>query len=314
MIFPGSGLFNHAGEWIVAAEMVETSRLFARTVARIDSTWLEAMGRAQCKYTYLHPHWERKRGEVVALEQVSLFGLIIVPQRPVAYGRISPAEATAIFIEAALLQGDVKKPLPFMRINQQLIDDIRAMEDRLRRRDLLIDEQTLFEFYEKRLAGVYSVPALIKAIKAMGGDQFLRIETEDLLRHPPDRDTLALFPDHVALGAKTFACNYGFEPGQDQDGLTVKIPIAEATSVDTDTVDWLVPGLYREKITALIKGLTKSYRKHLVPVGQTVDRIVAELPFGQGNLLTALSRFIHDRFALDIPTAAWPHQPVTRPS
>jgi ATP-dependent helicase HrpA len=240
------------------------------------------------------------------LEQVSLFGLLIVPQRPVAYGRINPAEATAIFIQAALVQGDLKKPLPFMRFNQQQIDDIRAMEDRLRRRDLLIDEQTLFEFYNARLAHVYSLPALVKAIKKMGGDQSLRIKKEDLLRQSPDHDALALFPDRVALGPNTFACEYRFEPGQKQDGLTVKIPITATTSVDPDATDWLVPGLYREKVTALIKGLPKNFRKHLVPVAQTVDRIVAELPYARGNLLTALSRYIHDRFALDIPTATWP--------
>jgi ATP-dependent helicase HrpA len=306
MIFPGSGLFNRAGDWIVAAEMVETSRLFARTVARIDPHWIETLAPAQCKRTHMHPHWERNRGEVVALEQVSLFGLIIVPQRPVAYGRINPEEATEIFIREALIQGDLKNPLPFMRFNQNRISEIEAMENRLRRRDLLIDEETLLQFYINRLANVCSLTALQQKIKQMGDDRFLRLQREDLLAQTPDAQALALFPDRVTLGTNRYDCDYRFDPGQAHDGVSVKIPLAEAAAVDLDAVDWLVPGLFKEKVSALVKGLPKSYRKHLVPLARTIDLITAEMPRVGGNLFAGLTHFIRKRFKLDIPITAWP--------
>ena len=165
MVFPGSGLFDGAGRWIVAAEMVETSRLFARTVANIESEWLERLGGDLCRRKFLNPHWERNRGEVVADEQVSLFGLIIISQRPVSYGPISPDEATDIFIRSAIIKADLKKPFAFMKHNQRLIDDIMGVEDRLRRRDVLISEEALFAYYREKFDCIYATPMLAKSPK-----------------------------------------------------------------------------------------------------------------------------------------------------
>jgi ATP-dependent helicase HrpA len=148
MIFPGSGLFNHGGNWIVAAEMIETSRLFARTAANIESGWLEELGGLLCKRTYAAPHWEKERGEVVASETVTLFGLAIVTGRPVSFSRIDPDVAARIFIRSALVEGEVKKPLSFLVHNQELIKKIASFEEKVRRRDLLIDEEAMAEFYE----------------------------------------------------------------------------------------------------------------------------------------------------------------------
>ena len=170
MIFPGSSLFNTAKEWIVAAELVETSRLFARTCANIDNTWLEKLGGNLCKYTYLHPHWERKRGEVVAYEQVTLFGLIIIPKRQVSYGRINPDQATEIFIQSALVEGDVREKLAFMLHNQNLIDNVKNMEDRIRKKDILVGEADLFDFYIKRLKGCYDIRTLRTHLKQNNHD------------------------------------------------------------------------------------------------------------------------------------------------
>ncbi|OEU59786.1 MAG: ATP-dependent RNA helicase HrpA, partial [Desulfobacterales bacterium PC51MH44] len=273
MIFPGSGLFNKAKTWIVAAEMVETSRLFARTAANIDSRWLEALGKNQCKYTYLEPHWERSREEVTAYEQVSLYGLIIVPERPVSYGRINPEEASEIFIRSALVEGDIRKPLPFMEHNRRLIDEISSMENRLRKRDILISDEDIFAFYQKRLEEIYDIRTLKQCLKKRGSDKFLRMKKDDLLRYFPDEEELSLFPDKITLGTHRFKCNYSFEPGSRDDGITIKVPSALATTVPAESVEWLVPGLYRDKITALIKGLPKNYRKQLVPVANTVDII-----------------------------------------
>ena len=306
MIFPGSGLFNKAGKWIVAAEMVKTSRLFARTTANIADSWLEDLGKAQCKYTYMHPHWERNRGEVIALEQVSLYGLIIVSNRRVSYGRINPDEATDIFIQGALVEGDVKRPVPFMKHNKKLIDEVEDMENRIRRRNILISEHDMFQFYKNRLEGIYNIKSLEKYIKKRGGDSFLRMKKEELLLYSPDAKELSLFPDSIELENRSFQCTYNFDPGKDDDGLTVKIPLSLSSMVSTESTDWLVPGLFREKIEVLIRGLPKAYRKKLVPISNTVDTIVNEIPRGEKPLITELGEFIYRRLGIDIPASAWP--------
>jgi ATP-dependent helicase HrpA len=306
MIFPGSGLFNRAKAWIVAAEMVETSRLFARTVANIDSNWLEEPGKGLCRYTYLDPHWEKIQGQVVASEQVSLFGLIIVSGRTVSYGRINPEEASDIFIQQALIPGDVEQPLSFLKHNLKLVDEVRNMEDRLRRRDLLVSEEEIFRFYKQRIGGIYNFRSLHKVLEKEGNDRFLRMTRDDLLNYAPAEELLAQFPDRIDLGKNAFACSYRFEPGSQADGITVKIPSTVAPLVPAEAVDWLVPGLYPEKLGALIKGLPKKYRKKLVPVAETVDLIVKQMPQGQGNLITTLGNFIYKHFGLDIPATAWP--------
>jgi ATP-dependent helicase HrpA len=305
MIFPGSGLFNKAKNWIVAEEMMETSRLFARTVANIDSDWLEELGGGLCRRTYLDPHWEKNRGEVVASEQVSLFGLIIVPDRKVSYGKVNPAEAASIFIQSALVNGDVKKPFAFMKYNLQLIDEIEDIENRFRRRDLLVDEQKMFEFYQEKLPGICDIRSLAKYLKRKGSDRFLRMEKETLLQYPPDTAELVQYPTRLDINRHTFECSYCFDPGKDDDGVTVKVPSALAPSVSPETIDWLVPGLYPEKIEGLIKGLPKAYRKKLVPVKNTVDIIVREMPKSQISLVSALGDFLYRRFGVDIPAAAW---------
>ncbi len=305
MIFPGSGLFDRAGGWIVAAEVVETSRVFARSVAKIDSAWLEEIGRDLCRYTYLHPHWERNRGEVVANEQVTLFGLIIVPERKVSFGRINPKEASDIFIQSALVNADVKKPFPFMNHNQKLIGSIRDLENRFRRRDILISEPELFNFYRERLPIIYDIRKLTRYLKRKGNDRFLRMRKADLLRYDPDQAAIAQFPNRLELAGQSFNCSYAFEPGENNDGVTIKIPAPLAPSVPAETLDWMVPGLYAEKIEGLIKGLPKRYRKKLVPIKDTVDIICQEMPKTGGSLRTALSQFIYRRFRLDIPAPAW---------
>ncbi|MBW1643803.1 MAG: DUF3418 domain-containing protein, partial [Deltaproteobacteria bacterium] len=305
MIFPGSGLFNKSKTWIVAAEMVETSRLFARTVANIESSWLEALGKDQCKYTYLHPHWERNRGEVVASEQVNLFGLIIEPGRPVSYGRVNRDEASEIFIRSALVEGDMRRPFDFMKHNKRLVDEIKDMENRLRRRDLLVSDQEMFEFYKERLNGIYDIRTLRKRLKKKGSDNFLQMSREDLLIYSPDKNELSVFPDCIDIGNNSFECLYNFNPGKPDDGVTVKIPSLIAPMVSPETVDWLVPGLYKDKVAALIKGLSKAYRKQLVPVADTVDEIIRHMPKSNNSLITTLGQFIYERFKVDIPASAW---------
>ncbi len=308
MIFPGSGLFNKAGQWIVAAEIVETSRLFARRVAAISSDWLEEIGATLCKHSYSNPRWQKNRASVVADEQVTLYGLTIVSGRPVQFGPKDPAAALDIFIESALIQMDVKTVLPFMRHNQALIEKFRDIENRVRRRDLVVTESDLAEFYRSRLSGrppVYDIPSLKKRIKENGSDDFLKMRESDVLALLPDHDQLSLYPDAVPVGAEAFACAYRFAPGEADDGVTLRMPVSAASAIPMESTDWIVPGLLEEKITELIRGLPKSYRKQLVPVGTTVKTIMDEMPKFEGSLVNSLSRFLFDRFHVDIPAAAW---------
>lgn len=306
MVFPGSGLFNKAGTWVAAAEMVETSRLFIRTVANIDNAWLESLAKDQCRYTYLHPHWEKNRGEVVASEQVSLYGLIIVSERPVSFGRIDSEAASDIFVQSALVAGDIKQSFPFLRHNQQLIADVRDMENRFRRRDLLVGEQEIFEFYKKRLPAIYDIRTLERHLKQNGGDDFLHIQKEDLLLYSPDSAELSLYPGSLSIGEKKLPYRYRFNPESPEDGVTVQVSEAMASMVPPDVVDWMVPGLLKAKITALLRKLPKKYRTRLVPISKTADIIMDEMPKGGKNLATALSTFIFKRFGQSIPAAVWP--------
>ena len=305
MLFPGSGLFKTPPQWVVAAEMVETSRLFARCAAALDPAWLEPIGRSLCTYSYSDPHWERNRGQVVATEQVSLFGLVI-EKRSRPYGPSDPDGATAIFIRAALIEGDVRQPLSFMQHNQRVLARAESMEDRLRRRDIRLDDAALVDFYHRRLGRIYDLRTLKSRIRKRGGDTFLRLDEEQILLNRPDPEELNQFPDTIAVNQHEMACQYRFAPGKPKDGITVRVPVAIAASLDADPFEWLVPGLLKEKIAALVKGLPKTYRRRLVPVAKTVEMISAEMPMSTDiSLATALSRFIDQRFGVQIPAAAW---------
>jgi ATP-dependent helicase HrpA len=235
--------------------MVETSRLFARKAAVVDVDWLETLGGDLCRYSWSDPHWERSRGQVVAREQCTLFGLPIVSDRRVPYHRIDPDQAADIFIRSALVDGDVKQPPGFMRHNAELVDAVRHMEDRIRRRDILVDEEVLVAFYKKRLSGVSDMRTLKHRIRRQGGDGFLRLNREMLLNYQPDADVLEQFPRQLDLGHRVLHSDYTFEPGKETDGVTLTVPAEATGEVPRQQLEWMVPGLLAEKITAVIKGL-----------------------------------------------------------
>jgi ATP-dependent helicase HrpA len=305
MIFPGSTLFKKNAEWIIASEIVKTSRLYARNVARIDPAWLEAIGGDLCKLSYAEPHWEKNRGEVMALEKVTLFGLTIIQGRPVSFGKINPIEAHEIFISSGLVQGEIKPALPFLKHNAALIKKMEKIEDKLRRRDIMVGEDTLAEFYSKRLQGVSDVRTLTSLIKQRGGDQFLRMKEEDLLHDIPDSADLSMFPDEVNIGGARFKTVYRFSPGKEEDGVTIRIPSSLAGSVRPAPLEWGVPGMFREKVTAILKALPKTYRKQMVPISSTVDIVLKEMKPSDQPLIAALSRFVYQRFKMYIPAEAW---------
>ncbi len=306
VIFPGSGLFDRAGTWIVAAEFVKTSQLFARGVANIDPAWLEEAGQDVLTHTYSNPRWEKKRGQVMADEQVSLFGLIIVSGRPKAFGRISPEEASEIFIREALVRGETHMRFGFMDHNMALVQSLEDLENKTRQRDILASEEDIFLFYQSRLPKpFFDIRTFARFIKDQKDDDFLRMTHEDLQKSQVDQETLALFPDALNTEHGRFALEYRFNPGADNDGVTLKVPLSQASQVPARDLDKLVPGLLEEKIAALIKNLPKKYRVRLMPVQEKAGLIAREIKGRKSPLFTLMSWYIREKFNLAIPASVW---------
>jgi ATP-dependent helicase HrpA len=305
MIFPGSGLFGRGGNWIVAAEFLETTRRFARTAAHIEEAWLETLGGSLCRHSYSNPRWDRKRGEVVAQEQVTLYGLPIVSGRTVSYGKIHPDEASALFIQSALVDGDLDRPLPFLVHNRHVIEEVRGMEEKLRRRNLLADRDVLTRFYEERLGGTFDIRTLQKLIRERGSDGFLRMAKEDVLQSLPDEEEISLYPDGWSFGKRSLPLTYRFDPGKPDDGVTLDVPVNLLPALPAEALEWGVPGLLREKIAALLRGLPKAYRVRLSPIARTVEDVLENIEWGKGSLPQALSDILREQCSVDIPPAVW---------
>lgn len=305
MIFPGSGLFNKAGGWVMASELVQTSRLFARTVANIEPEWIEQLGRHLCKSSYSEPHWEKSRGQVVAYERVTLYGLPVVERRKVNYGRVNLKEARSIFIRSGLVEGDMPGRYGFLDHNRELIERIQELESKTRRRDLLVDEETLHQFYEERLPEIADVRSLDRFIKDAGGDGILRMTEQDLLRAEPDFDALDRFPDRMPLEDLVLPLRYNFRPGEDDDGVTVTIPIHALKRVSSSTFEWLVPGMLEELVLTLLKALPKGVRRQLVPVGEMAKRLSDGLSYRGDAFAAALSRRVSEVAGITVAKDMW---------
>ena len=311
MIFPGSGIFNKGGAWIVASELVQTSRLFARTAANINPEWLEEIGRHLCKYSWSEPHWEKSRGQVTAFEKATLYGLTIVERRKVSFGRINPKEAREIFIRSALVEGELSGRHGFLDHNRELVAKIEELESKTRRRDLLVDSEVLFQFYDERLAEVPEISDLRsfdKLIKDRGGDAFLKMTEKDLLRVEPDFDAIGQFPDGFDANGMQLPLRYAFNPGEDRDGVTLTVPVHALPALRTDPFEWLVPGMLPEKVLLLLKSLPKNLRKHFVPVNETARRISEHILHSgelRGDFYVRLSSVVHELIGVRIPPEQW---------
>lgn len=304
MLFPGSGLFNKGGKWIVAAEMVATSRLYARITANIEPEWVEEVGKAFCRYSYAEPFWDRERGDVMARERVTFLGLTLCAGRNVSFSRINPEEAHPIFIRSALMAGDVNGHFTFLRHNAEVIDRLRDMERKTRTAGL-VDEEAIFHFYSERLAGVANISQLKHLIRARGGDDFLLLREEDCLRRPLPED-LAFYPDQVTVSDVPLPLTYRFEPGKSDDGVTLTLPGPLFTRISVPLLDRLVPGLLREKIAHLVATLPKEYRRRLPPLTDWLDKLYTAVMEDNHPLPLSLSRFIKGHFGITIPVSAWP--------
>jgi ATP-dependent helicase HrpA len=305
MIYPGSGLFNRAGNWIVAAEISMTSRVFARNIANIKSEWLEKLGKDNCRYTYAAAHWEKNRGQVVALEKVTLFGLTIVEQRSVSYERINPEEAKSIFIREALVTGEVPRRIPFMEHNLSLWNQTKAMEEKLRKRGIVVDDETIACLYERRLPLISDIRSLLNLIKEKGSDEFLRFREEDLIAHEPDPEEISQYPDQIKIGDAALTCHYNFEPGQNDDGVTVNVPLGFVSLAAQENIDRYLPSLLQEKAFHLLKSLPKSLRQKLPSPLQTAQLLLEQKSYLNKSLPQALSQLLLDKYNITVPRDAW---------
>ncbi|MGN7138712.1 ATP-dependent RNA helicase HrpA [Streptomyces pseudogriseolus] len=267
-VFPGSALFKKPPRFVMSAELVETSRLWARVNAKIEPEWVEPLAEHLLKRTYSEPHWEKDQAAVMAYEKVTLYGVPIVAQRKVNYGRIDPEASRELFIRNALVEGDWRTHHKFFADNRKLLTEVEELEHRARRRDILVDDETLFDFYDQRIPDhVVSGAHFDSWWKHKRREQpdFLDFEREMLIRESADAVTKADYPDSWRQGPLKFRVTYQFEPGADADGVTVHIPLQVLNQVTDEGFDWQIPGLREEVVTELIRSLPKPIRRNYVP-------------------------------------------------
>jgi ATP-dependent helicase HrpA len=308
-IFPGSVLARRAPSWVMVAELVETSRLWGRTAAPIQPAWVEPLAGDLLKRTYDDPHWEKRRGAVVATERATLYGLPVVAGRKVTYHRIDPGFAREQFIRRALIDGDWDARHDFLLHNRELIAAVEELEHRVRRRDILVSDGVLFEFYDARLpADVVSAAHFARWWSRQRGPARQRLDfTRELLVGADGADVLdsAARPDAWRAGDQVLPLSYRFEPGACDDGVSVDVPLAALAGLRPDGFDWLVPALREELVTALIRQLPKELRRPLVPVPALAAEIVANLKPRHGPLPEALAAELERLRGIRVPPDAW---------
>lgn len=293
MLFPGSGVFKKRPKWVVSAELVETSRLYARMNAQIQPEWLEPLATNLVKKTYLEPHWSAKRGQVMAYEQVTLFGLVIIPKRRIAYGKIEPQVSHELFIREALVHGQISTKGTFLQRNNELLEEVAELEDKSRRRDIVVDEERLFQFYMERVPHEICDTASFEKWRKQQPDDALNIEKSYLMQHGAEHVTQAQFPDHLAHGSMIYPLTYRFEPGHLEDGVSILVPAPMLKQLPVGKLEWLVPGILRDKVVAVLKCLSKPIRKQLVPVPDFADGFLLSDPNKEVSLTQELIDYIY---------------------
>lgn len=300
-IFPASSQYKKKPKWMMAAELVETSKLFARTVAKIEPQWLEDMGKPLLKYQYFEPHWDEKRGQVVALEQSSLYGLIVNPRKRVNYANSHPREAWECLILEGLVAQKIRtqtldKRVDFLQHNIQLIEEVTEYEEKSRRRDLVIDDNFLIDFYQQRIPEQVVTTKHLESWykKATEAEKKnLRLTQNQLLSDAAAGITDKDFPSDLEWQGMAFPLSYRFAPGERDDGVSLSVPVAMLQQVPDAQVEWLVPGFVADKLAALLKGLPKATRKLFVPVPNTVAEFLAGANPSKGSLYSLLVAFLN---------------------
>ena len=307
-IHPSSVIGRKKPVWVMAAELVETTKLFARMVAKIDPEWIEPLAGHLVKKNHLEPHWEKKRGQVVAFEQVTLYGLIVVGRRPVHYGPVDPLVSRELFIREALVRGEIASRAKCLIANRELLELLDELEAKARRRDILADEEALFAYYEARLpADICQTASFDSWYKRESArdPQLLMMREEDVLAREASEVTAAQYPDSLRLGELQLPLTYHFEPGHPRDGVTVRVPAPLLPQLPAERLDWLVPGLLEAKCVALVRNLPKAIRKNFVPVPDFVRAALAKLVFAEGALPEALGRELLRMTGARVPEEAW---------
>ncbi|MEF9965805.1 MAG: ATP-dependent RNA helicase HrpA [Comamonas sp.] len=307
---PGAHLSKKPGRWIVAAELVETSRLYGRGIAAIEPQWLEQVGAHLLRKQLLDPHWEKKQGEVAAYERATLYGLVVYSQRRISYGKIDPQGARDIFIRQALVEGDWETRLPFLQANQKLIAKVEELEHKSRRQDVLVDDALIYAFYDQQIPqDICTGRALERWVKdeSAHNPDLLRLSRDELMRHEAAGITTAAFPKTMKMGGVDCTATYLHQPGDPRDGVTVDVPLFVLNQVSEERAEWLVPGMLKDKIQALLKSLPQRPRSRFVPLAENAQRLADLLGsaerFGAGSLVEVLLKQARDETSLDIKRA-----------
>ncbi|GAB5606337.1 ATP-dependent RNA helicase HrpA [Sideroxyarcus sp. TK5] len=307
-IAPNSVLAKKGAKWVLAAELMETTRLYARCVARIEPEWLEEVGAHLLKRSYFDPHWEKKAAQVAAWERSTLFGLLINPKKRVHYGPMNPEESRAVFIRTALVEGEFNTQAPFFVHNQKLIADIEALEHKSRRPDVLVDDELIYAFYDARIpAGMHNGADFEKWRKEAEREhpKLLFLKKDDLMRHEAAGITTEQFPPQLQMNNVSYALAYNFAPGKNDDGVTLTVPQALINQVQPARCEWLVPGILAEKVAQLVKSLPQRLRRHCVPVPEFAASFCAEVKSSDTPLLQAIARYLREQKQVDVPLDAF---------
>ncbi|MEZ6970594.1 ATP-dependent RNA helicase HrpA [Aeromonas sp. S11(2024)] len=307
-LFPASGLFKKPPKWVMAAELVETSRLYARINAKIEPEWVEPLAGHLIKLHHSDPHWSKKNGAVMAKEKVTLYGLTLVNERTINFSRIDPPLCRELFIRRALVEGDFETRHRFFSDNRKLLAEVEALEHKSRRRDILVDDEDLFRFYDARLPEeVISARHFDKWWKEAQklDPELLNFEKEMLMKgdaaHISDLD----YPNFWQQGRLKLKLTYQFEPGEAADGVTLHIPLPLLNQVEVKGFEWLIPGLRHELLVALIKSMPKPMRKNFVPAPNYADALLASINPEQGPLLDEMERQLRRMTGVTVPRESW---------
>lgn len=307
-IFPGSGVAKKSPKWIMATELVETSRLFGRTVAKIDVNWLESLAGHLVKKSYSEPHWEKKLGAVFGYEQISLYGLIIVGKRKINFNKIEPHTCREIFIREALVNGDANIQESFYKANKQLVAEIEGLEQKARRKEYLVDEDRLYEFFDEKLPESVlcqrSFLAWWKKEKQTKG-KLLSYTKAFLLNESAEKLNQNEYPDVWQQGNLTLPLSYHFQPGDDDDGISLNIPVGILNQIENKGFDWLIPALRYDLIVALIKALPKTLRRNFVPAPNYADACMNAIEQSDLSMQEALAKQLLKMSGVRIPEEAW---------
>jgi len=307
-IHPSSGLGKKRPQWLMAAELVETTKLFARQVAKIEPDWIEPLAGHLIKKNHFEPHWEKKRGQVVAFEQITLYGLIVVGRRPVHYGPIEPVLSRELFIREGLVRGEIQSRARCLKANSELLEQLDELEAKARRRDILADEETLFAFYEARIPAEIHQAATFDSwykIESAKNPQLLIMREEDVLAREASEVTAMHYPDSLQLGELQLPLTYHFEPNHPRDGVTLRVPAPLLPQLPPERLEWLVPGVLEAKCIALVRELPKALRKNFVPVPDFIKAALARINFAEGSLPHALGRELQRMTGVRVPDEAW---------